>query len=296
MTPVLGHVGGGTLEPLQLIAVAAVAYAYVHRARTLGAEGRPPPPWRVASFAAGILLITAGLVSPLAHMGGELLWAHMAQHLLIGDVAALLIVLGLTGPLLQPLLAIRTIDRLRVLAHPLVALPLWAASLYVWHIPALYQATLTSEPLHALQHGSFIGFGILMWMPLVGPLPVPSWFGIGGKLLYLLGVRFAGTVLGNVFMWSNSVFYPDYGPGEADFGISPLSDQGTAGVIMTIEGGLITLGVMAWLFLKWAQQDTERQDLLELAQSRGVTLSEARAERAVAAGQGGRLAERIRDA
>ena len=73
-------------------------------------------------------------------MGEELLLAHMAQHLLIGDIAALLIVLGLTGPLLQPLLAIKAIDRLRVLTHPLVALPLWAASLYVWHIPALYQA------------------------------------------------------------------------------------------------------------------------------------------------------------
>jgi cytochrome c oxidase assembly factor CtaG len=296
MTPILGHVGGGTLEPLQLLGVAAVAYAYGRRARTLAAEGRPVPAWRVACFAGGIVLIVAGLVSPLAHMGEELLLAHMAQHLLVGDIAALLIVLGVTGPLLQPLLAIRAIDRLRILAHPLVALPLWAASLYVWHLPALYQAALTSEPLHALQHACFIGFGILMWMPLVGPLPKPSWFGIGGKLGYLLGVRFAGTVLGNVFMWSDKVFYPDYAPGEADFGISPLSDQGTAGVIMTIEGGLVTLGVMAWLFLRWAQQDTERQELVELAEERGVPLSDARAERAVSAGQGGRLAEKIKEA
>ena len=65
---------------------------------------------------------------------------------------------------------------------------------------------------------------------------------------------------------------------------------------MTVEGGLVTLGVLAWLFLKWAQQDTERQALIELAEERGVPLSEGRAERAVAAGQGSRLAERIRDA
>jgi len=95
-------------------------------------------------------------------------------------------------------------------------------------------------------------------------------------------------------MWSNTVFYPDYGPGEADFGISPLTDQGTAGVIMTAEGGLVTLGVLAWLFLKWAQQDTERQRLVELAEERGVPLSEERAERAVAAGTGARLEERLR--
>ena len=293
MTPVLGHVGGGTFEPLQLIAVTVAAAAYALRGVSLAREGRPVPTWRVACFASGILLITVGLVSPLSHMGLELLLVHMTQHLLLGDIGALLIVLGLTGPLLQPLLAIRVIDRLRVLTHPLVALPLWAASLYVWHIPALYQATLTSDAVHALQHASFIGFGILMWMPLVGPLPVPSWFGIAPKIGYVVAVRFIGTALGNAFMWSNTVFYPDYAPGEAGFDVSPLSDQGTAGVIMTVEGGLVTLGVFAWLFLLWAQQDTERQKLVELAEERGVPLTNERAERAVRAGEGGRLRERI---
>ena len=296
MTPLLAHVGGGTLDPIQLAGLTLAATAYALRMRTLAEEGRPVPAWRVACFAAGIALIAIGLVSPLAHMGGELQWAHMAQHLVIGDIAAALIVGGLTGPLLQPVLAIRFFDRLRVLAHPLVALPLWAASLYIWHIPALYQATLTSEPVHALQHTCFIGFGILMWMPLFGPLPKPKWFGIGAKLGYVIAVRFAGTILGNVFMWSNTAFYPDYAPGQADFGIDPIADQSTAGVLMTLEGGLITLGVLAWLFMKWAQQDTERQALVELADERGVELSEGRAERAVAAGEGARLAERIRGA
>ncbi|MBA2546265.1 MAG: cytochrome c oxidase assembly protein [Solirubrobacterales bacterium] len=296
MTPILGHVGGGTLDPIQLAGLTLAATAYALRSRTLAEEGRPVPAWRVACFSVGITLIALGLVSPLAHMGGELQWAHMAQHLVIGDIAAALIVGGLTGPLLQPLLAVKAIDRLRVLTHPLVALPLWAASLYIWHIPALYQATLTSEAVHALQHSCFIGFGILMWMPLFGPLPKPAWFGIGAKIGYVVAVRFAGTILGNVFMWSNTAFYPDYAPGQADFGIDPIADQSTAGVLMTLEGGLITLGVLAWLFMKWAQQDTERQALVELADERGVELSEGRAERAVAAGEGARLAERIRGA
>ena len=296
MDPVLAHVGGGTLEPLQLLGVAVVAAAYWRRATTLAAEGRPVPGWRLVCFVSALALITVGLVSPLAHMGEELLLAHMAQHLLVGDIAALLIVLGLTGPLLQPLLAIRTIDRLRVLTHPLVAFPLWAAGLYLWHIPAVYQEALVSEPLHALQHASFIGFGVLMWMPLVGPLPQPRWFGLPAKLGYVIAVRLTATVLGNIFMWSNQVFYPDYAPGEADFGISPLTDQGTAGVIMVIEGGLVTLAILAWLLLKWAEQDSERQRLVDLAEARGVELPEGRAERAAAAGEGGRLEERIRDA
>jgi cytochrome c oxidase assembly factor CtaG len=294
MTPVLAHVGGGTWEPLQLAGLTVVAAAYSLRAMALAREGRPVPAWRLACFALGIVLVAAAFASPLAHLGEELLLAHMAQHLVMGDIGALLIVLGLTGPVLQPLLAISWLGWLRRLAHPLIALPLWIASLYVWHLPSLYQAALTSEPLHALQHACFIGFGVLMWMPLVGPLPKPAWFGIGGKLGYVLAVRFAGTVLGNVFMWSGDVIYPDYASGEDFWDVSPLTDQGIAGVIMTAEGGLVTLGILSWLFLSWAQQDTERQRLLDLAESRGVPLSEARAGRAAAAGEGRRLEERIK--
>ena len=295
MSAPLAHVGGAVLAPLQLLAVAALALAYWRRARTLDAGGRPVPAWRTACFGLGLLLLVAGLASPLAHISEELLLAHMAQHLLVGDLAALLLVLGLTGPLLQPLLRLRAIDRLRVLTHPLIALPLWVASLYVWHVPALYEGALQSEPLHALQHASFIGFGVLMWMPLVGPLPQPSWFTLPAKLGYVVGVRLAGTALGNVFMWSGEILYPVYAEGERSWGISPLTDQGIAGVIMTAEGGLVTLAGICWLFLLWAKQDSERQRLLDLADREGVALDESRAGRAVAAGQGARLEERLRE-
>jgi cytochrome c oxidase assembly factor CtaG len=293
MTPV-AHVGGPTFEPLQILAITLVGATYWLRVVTLSRQGRPVPTWRIVCFASGLALAAIAFASPLDHIADELLLAHMAQHLLIADLGALLIVLGLTGPLLQPFLAMRSLGWIRHLAHPLVALPLWALNLYVWHIPALYQGALAHDSIHALQHMSFVGFGVLMWMPLVGPLPQPSWFGIPAKIGYLIGVRFVGTILGNVFMWSNEVFYPDYAAGEAHWHLSPLTDQSIAGVIMTTEGGFVTLGVLAWLILLWAQQDTERQRLLDLAESRGVPLSEARAARAAAAGQGGRLEERIK--
>jgi putative membrane protein len=291
----IAHVGGSAFEPLQVAALTLVATAYGFRALTLSREGRPVPTWRIVCFAAGLLLIAVAFLSPLDHIAGELFLVHMIQHLLMGDLGALLIVLGLTGPLLQPLLANRWLGWMRHLAHPLVALPLWAVDLYVWHIAVLQQGALASEPVHALQHACFIGFGVLMWMPLVGPLPQPKWFGIPAKIGYLVGVRFTGIVLGNVFMWSNSVFYPDYAAGEAHWDISAVTDQSIAGVIMMVEGGFVTLGVLAWLFLEWAKQDTERQRLLDLAEQRGVPLSEARAARAAAAGQGARLEERIKE-
>jgi putative membrane protein len=283
----------GAFEPLQLIPVAVVAALYAVRARTLALGGRPVPAWRQLSFAAAMLLILVALVSPLAALDDQLIWVHMAQHLVLGDLAALLIVLGLTGPLLQPLLATRGLSWLRVMSHPAVALPLWLADLYLWHVPALYQAALSSQIVHALEHACFVGFGIAMWMALLGPLPKPDWFGNGARLIYVIVVRFGGAVLANVLLWAGSPLYPDYAAGEAAHGISPLADQGAAGVVMMIEQGLVTLGLFAWLFFQAAQQSDERQALLDLAAARGVPLDEARAARAVAAGQGERLRARI---
>ncbi len=161
-----------------------------------------------------MLLILVALVSPLAALDYELLWAHMAQHLLLADLGALLIVLGLTGPLLQPLLATRGLGWLRVLSQPAVALPLWLANLYLWHVPGLYQAAISSEAVHALEHACFVGFGIAMWMALLGPLPKPAWFGNGARLVYVVVVRLGGAVLANVLLWAGSPLYPDYARGR----------------------------------------------------------------------------------
>jgi cytochrome c oxidase assembly factor CtaG len=290
----VAHVGSGTYEPLQLLPLAVVAVAYALRARTLARRGKPVPTWRQVSFAAGVALILAALVTPAAHLGEELVLAHMAQHLVLGDLASLLIVLGVTGPLLQPLLSLRGLGWLRALVHPLLALPLWVVNLYLWHVPVLYQGALSSEPLHALQHASFVGAGVLMWMALLGPLPKPVWFGNLARLGYVVAIRLAGAALGNALMWAGTPFYPDYAPGEAFWDITPLADQGAAGVLMTIEQGLVTLGLFTWLFFRWASESEERQRLLDLAHERGIPLDEARAARAVAAGQGARLEERLR--
>ena len=168
------HVGSGVFEPLQVVGVTAFGAAYVLRAATLAREGRPVPLWRLTCYFSGLVLILVAFVSPVAHLGGELVLAHMVQHLIIGDIAALLIVLGLTRAVLAPVMALKAFDRLRFLTLPTVALPLWILNFYLWHIPALYDATVTNEFVHALQHACFIGFGVLMWMPIAGPLPVPE--------------------------------------------------------------------------------------------------------------------------
>jgi cytochrome c oxidase assembly factor CtaG len=286
------HVAG-VFAPLELVPLLVAAVLYAKRASTLADRGRPVPLWRQICFAAGLLTIVVALVSPIAHIGEELVIAHMVEHLLLGDIATLLLVLGLTGPLLQPILAIRFFDRLRILAHPLVALPLWALNFYFWHVPALYDAAYGGAPLHALEHVSFIFFGCLMWMPVFGPLPKPQWFTAPWKVGYVVIVRFAGAILGNVLMWSGSVLYPVYASGEHYWGISPIADQSTAGVVMMVEGTFLGLGLLAWFFFEWSREGIEKQRLLDLAFERGVELDEARAQRAVAAGQSERLEKQI---
>jgi putative membrane protein len=275
------------LGPLLLLGV-----LYARRVRTLAPSGHPVPGWRQACFYGGLAMIGVALTS-LGAASEDLLYAHMVEHLLLGDISSLLIVLGLTGPLLVPVLRIRFFDRLRVLSHPLIAFPLWAIDLYVWHLPVLYQAALRHSGVHALQHAMFLAFGINMWMCLVGPLPQPSWFGNLAKLIYIVAVRLAGTILGNIFLWSGTVFYPYYLSGDARFHISPIADQNLAGAIMMIEESILTLGLFCWLFLRAARESDERQDLLDYARSQGLELSDARAARAVAAGRGEELRRRL---
>jgi cytochrome c oxidase assembly factor CtaG len=287
----LAHVGGPVLAPLEILPAAVVAVLYAQRARTLARTGRAVPAWRQWCFFGGLALMLATLVSPLSHISDELFLAHMAEHLLLADVGALLLVLGLTGPLLAPLL--RRAGWLRVLGNPAVALPLWAVDLYAWHAPSLYQGAVEHAGLHALEHACFVGFGVAMWMPLFGPLPTPAWFGNFAKLVYIIAVRMVGAVLGNVLVWSGTVLYPRYAAGERSWGITAVQDQNVAGAIMMVEGSLLTIALFGWLFLRTAREGEERQELLDLAAEHGVALDERRAARAVAAGRGDELRRRL---
>jgi putative membrane protein len=257
---------------LQLAPVLVAAVGYGVRARTLARRGTPVPSWRIGLFAVGLLLLVAAYSPPLESWTDERFAAHMAQHLLLGDLAPLALLAGLTGPLLRPLLALPPVRALRVLTHPFVALPLWAANLYLWHLPVAYEAAISADAVHALEHAAFLTTGALMWSPVLETLPAPAWFGTAAKLGYVVAVRLATTILGNVFLWTDGVVYEPYlGAGE--------SDQALAGALMTIEGSLVTLAAFAWLFLRLFAEGERRQQLLE----RGV--DPRAAERAVRYGR-----------
>ncbi len=292
MLAAVGPIGGLALPVLVLL----FWLPYERRARTLAREHRAVPTWRKACFAAGLIVIAIALSPPVDTLSDQLLVAHMAEHLLIGDIGALLIVLGFTGPLLAPLLRNRVIGRLRVLTHPVVAVVAWGVNFYLWHIPALYQAALRHDPLHALEHATFLGFGIAMWMALLGPLPKPAV--VHQQLAARVyrrrpPGRYGAGQRDDLLRYA---WYPFYHAGDAHWRISMLADQVAAGGLMMVEESFLTIGLFCWLFLKVAREGEERQELLDYAGSHGIALDESRAARAVAAGRGEELWERLRRA
>ena len=284
------------IAPLQLTPALTFGLMYYVRAHRLAEQGKPVPSWRQACFYSGLARDRADArLAARRHSTASCSSSHMAEHLLLADVGALLLVLGFTGPLLAPLLRTKALGWMRHMAHPVPAYGLWAVDLCFWHLVGPHTAAVKHDAIHAVQHMLFVGFGINMWMALFGPLPKPSWFGNLGKLLYIVAVRLTSTVLANVFIWSGDVFFKVYAAGERAHGISPHSDQVIAGSEMMVEGSILTLCLFCWLFLRSAREGEERQELLELAAAGGFALDERRAARAVAAGRGGELRQRIEE-
>ena len=268
-------------DPLELCGIALVAALYWRRARTLAARGRPVPRRRWLPFAAGLFTILVALASPIDTIGESRLFSvHMLQHLLLGDLGALLLVLGLDGRLLRPLLRVRVVHRLRVLAHPLVAFPLWAVDFSLWHVPVFFDAALGNDAIHALQHILFVSLGMLMWAALLEPLPGPAWFSAPWKIPYVLGMWLVMLVLSQIFIWSSHPFYPPYVHDPRLWGMTALSDQKAGGGVMLVESAFTMLPALVWVLLQVFRESEARQQLVDAGVAPAVAARAARYGRA----------------
>jgi putative membrane protein len=278
---------------LALLLPALIGGAYLIRLSHLRVAGREPSRARQLAFWGGLALVLAATVGPLDELADDFVFGHMIQHTILLDEASLLLAIGLTGPMLGPLLRLPGLRRSRTLMQPVVALGLWIAVMYGWHVPALYQAAEENSAIHFCEHASFLAAGTIMWLALLGPLPKPRWFNNPARAIYAGAVHFSSMGLANILMWSGAVLYPFYVASDRAHGISPLTDQSLAGAVLMIQGGVVMLCVFFWTLLRWAREDTERQDLLDFARERGFVLTEQRAAIAAAAGRGAELRSRL---
>jgi cytochrome c oxidase assembly factor CtaG len=223
------------------------------------------PVWRLAAFWAGLWLAVLALVSPIDAIGEEyLLSVHMLQHVLIGDVAAALILLSVTGPIvffllpapvLGPLARLAPLRRLvTTLARPGVALAVWATAIATWHVPSFYEAALRTQWVHDLEHVTFVFAGVLLWFQLLDPARRGA-LTRGGRVGLAVIVFAAGQVLSSVLLFSGRVLYGSYAlQDERLLDLSPLTDQRLAGAVMMAEQA-VTLGLVAMALLLAADDE-----------------------------------------
>jgi cytochrome c oxidase assembly factor CtaG len=211
---------------------------------------------RVGLFALGLAVTLFALVGPLDRLADdELLSAHMAQHVLIGDLGPALMLVALRGPLLvfllpAPILApiarnarVRTV--LGAVLRPRVAFALWAANLAVWHIPYFYDLALAHQNLHDFEHLCWTICGVLVWTLLVDPGSHKR-LTVGGRVALAAALFAAGQILTDVLVFSFTPLYPWY---HGAHGLSALADQQVSGIVMMVEQ-LLTLGTCVALLLR----------------------------------------------
>jgi putative membrane protein len=255
-------------EPLVVITLAITGALYAIGFARLGA-GRKSMRWQALAFAGGYLALLIALVSPIDTLGGILFSAHMVQHELLMLVAAPLLVLG--RPLTVMLWALPRSWRApasawtrtapvtaawRAITAPIAATVLHGLTLWTWHLPSLYQATLRNDAIHALQHTSFLLTATLFWWSLINGRY--GRIGYGVAVVYIFITSAHSGALGALLTFAPSLVYPIYGPVTRQWGLDPLEDQQLAGLIMWVPAGIILVVVGLALFAAWMAEAERR--------------------------------------
>lgn len=248
-------------EPLVVAPVVAAAALYVGGWRT--ASRRMPDRFgerHLVATMAGLASIVLALASPLDALSARLLSAHMTQHLLLMTVAPPLLWMGApVAPLLLGLprsirravarvLAMPPVRRLsHALADPVVSWVAFVVTFWAWHAPALYDLALRSDGWHHVEHACFFLTASLFWRPVLLPWPARSVWPRWAMIPYLALADLQNSALAAILTFADRVIYPAYEARPSMWGLSPLEDQGIAGVIMWVPGPLAFLLPVVWL-------------------------------------------------
>jgi len=228
-------------DPTVLAGTLALSAAYLWLIRGRGQVTTWSPLAR-AYFAGGLLALFLALESPIDVGGDHYLFSlHMLQHVLLAMIVPPLLLLGLPE-------SWRAFDRIHV--SPLAANVIFNLVLAIWHLPFLYEATLRNQPVHVLEHLSFLAAGVLFWWPIVVPAGRGKAMSVVGKIAYLGFAGVPPTILGLAFIMSPAVIYPFYAAAPRVTPLSPLDDQLVAGLIMFGLGNLIYFAAIWVIFFR----------------------------------------------
>ena len=215
----------------------------------------PASRWRIGCFAAGIALLVATAVTPLDALSYHLLSAHLLQNVVLAEWAPLLLVAGIPPALAGQL---GRLPVLRALVHPLVALPLWAGTYFLWHLPPAYDTALEHASLLHLEHASYLAAGCLLWWPVLHD--EPRGVGWGARAVYVLAAFLSASPVGLLLALLPGPIYDWYSDGFEPWDLSALADQQIAGVIMSGAETVVFFGAFAYAFFRFLGEEERRGD------------------------------------
>ena len=253
------------LEPTIGLGVFGLAVAYLLwvgplNRRRPGADERPVTGGQIACFLGGCATLLVALGPPLDDWSDYyLLSAHMAQHLLLILLAPPLLLLGVPGWVLRPLLRWRLVARAGyLLTRAVPAFAISAIVMIVWHTPPFYDAALGSVPLHVLEHQLFLATGLLAWWPVVGPLPEWPRLALPLQCIYLFVQTLPGGVVGSILTLAEPGIYEHY-RNAPRWVMSLATDQEVAGLLMWVGASTVYLLLITVIFFRWAAQEDAKE-------------------------------------
>ncbi len=261
-----------SLEPLTLLVVAAVAVLYVSawRRGRAARSAHPPGYGRLILFIGGLVAVLAALVSPIDNLGEQLMVMHMVQHILLLDIAPILMILGLTKVLLRPATRrLQTVERnAGWLAHPVFAVVAYVGFMWLWHVPAMYDLALRHSGIHAVEHICFAVAGGLYWWHLLSPIRSRARLGGMGPVVYMTSTKLLVGLLGVTLAFAPSDIYPFYAHHPHYWGLSPTEDQNLAGLVMALEQSIVMGIALVCLFVQMlteSEREAQRAERFEAA-------------------------------
>ncbi len=249
-------------EPAALLGVLVIAALYARGVSQLwqrAGRAHGVRPWQTVWFGAGLLAIVVALESPLDALSEQLFAFHMTQHMLLILVAAPLLVLG--APVAPLLWAMPELSRRKtvgpwfrrpaaVLTRPGVAFAAHSLALWLWHLPAFYQAALSTSGVHVLEHLTFLGTAVLFWWAIVHMTRAVG-------VLYLFGLALQSTLLGALLAFSPTPWYTAHQASAPAWGLTPVQDQQLAGLIMWVPGSSVYLAAALGLLAAWLRDSSK---------------------------------------
>jgi putative membrane protein len=251
---------GWLFEPSIVLGLAVLFGCYLAmtgRWRTHFKGSRQLTSGQFAAFTSGILALVIALLSPLDRLGDDYWFsAHMTQHLLLTLVAPPLLLLGTPGWLFEPLRGSpRLLGTARLATNPYTGFILFNFVFALWHVPSWYEAALQSEPIHILEHLTFIGTAMLTWFPILSPTPLLPRLAPPIQVLYQFLQSLPPTALGAIIAFDSSPLYPFYVRAPRLWGLGVMEDQLYAGLVMWIGGALVWLLALTIVFFKWFNRE-----------------------------------------